>query len=224
MSNSNIAASIDSEFIRDKDPKKFVILWTTKFHKKLNKVMRNVDFETIKKDYPYTSFFMTNLIDYFYKYGKYKRDLIGKTDFLYRGLDKEFSFKEGNIYEENCFMSTSYDSSIAEGFAESKGNILVFDVNKLPYDIPFIIINRQLREHLNEREILFLPYSYILPKEINNRQAIRYFKAKLKKHSDITFFSAEYFSRLKYNYKIYSKEQMKGGSTEEQNIGYYDYS
>jgi hypothetical protein len=139
---------IDEDFRKDKSPHKYVILWSSKFYRLINVVMRNNPIEEVLKSTKYARRYIIKMVRYFFKYGLYKEDIIKRSPYLYRGTDKDF--KLSTEYVEKGFMSTSISLLVAQNFAgKNGGNIIVFNTKKLPKSTPFVSIA--------EKEILFLP-------------------------------------------------------------------
>ncbi len=62
MNDKVFAASIDKRFKKDKNPHKYVLLWTTKFYKYVNGCMRNKSVDDKKQDFPHAIYFIQNYI------------------------------------------------------------------------------------------------------------------------------------------------------------------
>jgi hypothetical protein len=151
--NSEIKCYFDEEFLKNTNPHKFIILWASKFHRTINKVMRNHLIQSKPKQHKYALFFIQKLIKYFFKHGMYKKDI--KFRFLYRGLSSDFVLRKQ--YHEDAFMSTSYDKAVAKTFAIDDGIVIKFEVDMLPNNVPFVIIDEHVADYLLESEFLFLP-------------------------------------------------------------------
>lgn len=145
----------DIDFRRYKSKHKYVLLWSTKFHRLINKILRTNAIDWILANLKYTRHYFKKMVLYFYSEGNYKHELQSKGLYLYRGLDKDFKIYDD--WRENGFMSTSLCKDVASSFAGKGGNILTFTIAKLPSDVPFVIIDEQLDDCLAEKEILFLP-------------------------------------------------------------------
>ncbi len=145
----------DEDFKHDKSKHKFVLLWSSKFYRIINKIIRLYPLEVVLSYTKYTKYFMKKMVQYFYDNGYYKTELLQRGKYLYRGLDKDFSVP--STYKEKTFMSTSLCHQVAQTFAGSGGNIITFSISKLPSDVPFIIIDENIDECLAEQEVLFLP-------------------------------------------------------------------
>jgi hypothetical protein len=171
-SNASVKAFLlDDDFREDKNPHKYIILWSSKFYRLINKVMRNHDISEILQRTKYIRRYITKMVKYFFKYGLYKDDLIKRSQKLYRGIDKDFEIPLE--YKESGFMSTTQSLSVAKSFAgKNGGNIIVFATNKLPTDTPFVRIDESIDEYLAEKEILFLPGTIKLKKSSNYIKAV----------------------------------------------------
>jgi len=146
---------LDVDFRSDRNKHKYVLLWTSKFYRLINRIVRAHTLQYVMKNAKYTRHFIKRMVAYFYENGVYKKDLQKMSSTLYRGLEKEFILD--SRYVDNGFMSTSFDLKIAKEFAGNDGNILEFKTNDLPGDVPFIILDDRIADHLHEKEVLFLP-------------------------------------------------------------------
>jgi hypothetical protein len=154
--NSNIKSFLtDDIFKNDKNKHKYIILWASKFYRLINNIMRKYELDTIMNNSKYTRRFVVKMTKYFFSYGVDAEYLKKKTDTLFRGFDKDFMVP--TCYEENGFMSTTFDLSVATRFSGASGNMVTFFVKDLPPDTPFVIIDDTIEEYLNEQEVLFLP-------------------------------------------------------------------
>jgi len=116
--------------------------------------MRKYALKYVLKNTIYTRYYLIKMVKYFFNYGVYKEGI--KSKFLYRGMNKEFQIS--NDYEENGFMSLTMSLCVAKDFTgKDGGNIICFNIKKLPEDTPFIIIDESINESLAEQEVLFLP-------------------------------------------------------------------
>lgn len=180
--NSNVKDKLSKEFKKDKDSNKFVKLWAAKLYLNITNIMRYVSPDEIISDYPYAFYFIHNLIDYFYKHGIYKRNLLeNKIQFLYRGIDSRFTPDDTHL--ENSFMSTTWKLKVAETFAQTNGTVCVYPVGQLPDDIPFVVIDSKMGEQFREEEILFLPGTF---HSILRDDLIPKFKTYILKHVRMT--------------------------------------
>ena len=222
MSNYSVKSILNNEFMKNTNPHKYAKLWASKFYKIIAKIMRNYDIVEIKNSYPYSFFYISNFIKYFYTHGYYKKDLLEhNVKYLYRGLTNDFKF--GNYFDENSFMSTSWKFKIAEGFAKSEGNILIFFLINLPDNLPFVIIDSNIAEELNESEIVFLPYGKIKTKLIQDEKIIKNLNSKLKKYNDIKYYNS-FFSCNLNKIKYYMDNKFSGGNkNKEKYIDFYSY-
>ena len=152
--DNNICNYLDRGFLTDKNPHKYTLLWASVFYRQINYIMRRVNTEIILKRFPCTTYYIVKYIRYFYKYGVTK-DRLPQISQLYRGLTNDFEIKKSFV--ENGFMSTSYDKTTAKKFAQDSGRIIIFPVELLPDDVPFVIINNTIADYLLEDEVLFLP-------------------------------------------------------------------
>jgi hypothetical protein len=180
--NSNVKDKMSRNFMRDTDTDtisakgtaepalaatpdgvalhgKFVKLWSAKLYLNITNIMRYVSPDEIICDYPYAFYFIHNLIEYFYKHGIYKKDLLtNNVKRLYRGIDSRFTMTDKHI--EPSFLSTTWKLKVAEQFAQTGGTICIYPVEHLPDDIPFVVIDKNLGEYFREEEILFLPGTF----------------------------------------------------------------
>jgi hypothetical protein len=145
---------LDADFKQDNNKHKYILLWSSKFYRIINKIMRKYPLDLILNDTKYTRHYIIKMIHYFFKYGIHKDKL--KDDYLYRGVDKDFLLDTN--YEEKGFMSTSLNRHVASG------NIMMFNVQKLPKNVPFVLIDDNIDQYLAEQEVLFLPGSIKLKK------------------------------------------------------------
>ena len=153
--NSHVKSFLlNEDFRKDKNRHKYVILWSSKFYRLINRIMRIYHLHDIMKT-KYTRHFVKRMIKYFFEYGLEINELLKKGSKLYRGLDKDFLITE--TYTENGFMSTSLSINVAKTFAGNGGNILMFDMVDLPSKTPFVIIDEDIDDGLLEKEVLFLP-------------------------------------------------------------------
>ena len=149
--NTNIANGMDELFMNNSNVHKYALLWASRFYTLLNNIMGNISHEVIINDYPNTLYFIKNYINYFGEYGVYKKDLeVLNIKQLYRGVSNNFIVQNINI--NNCFISTTWKHYVAQKFANHLGSIMIFKVDDLPSNIPFVVI-----DDLNEGEIVFLP-------------------------------------------------------------------
>jgi hypothetical protein len=95
------------------------------------------------------------LINFIYKNGLRKTDL--HVDRLYRGYSKTYSVRPEIL--EKGFISTTWDKVVAETFASGnpEGDIIYFVVNKLPVDVPLLIIDERYNPMFHENEVLMMP-------------------------------------------------------------------
>lgn len=162
---------VDDDFKRDKNPHKYVLLWSTKFYRLINNIMRAFPLEIVLRETKYTKYYVIKLVKYFIKHGVSKKEVMERSPLLYRGLDKDF--KIVNEYTEKGFMSTSMSLSIAEEFkGKHDGCILTFSTKKLPPNTPFLLIDESIAEHLAEQEVLFLPGKITLKKSSKDIKAV----------------------------------------------------
>ena len=162
---------IEDDFRNDKNQHKYILLWSTKFYRLFNKIMRNFGIDEIMKETKYTRRYIIKIVKYFFKYGLYKEDIMRKASQLYRGMDKDFELEAE--YNEDGFMSTSLSRLVAEGFAgKMGGNVIVFNTKKLPKGVPFAMIDESIDEYLAEKEILFLPGKITLKKSSTGIKAL----------------------------------------------------
>lgn len=130
-------------------------LWSSKFHRLINAVMRNVPLSIQFADYPNTVAYIRQLITYVHQYGKPKSDLSHQSQFIYRGTTIDFTIP--NSYDESGFMSTTFDLDVANRFAGPGGTILRFHIRDLPPEARFAEINDSVVELAFESEVLCLP-------------------------------------------------------------------
>jgi hypothetical protein len=179
----------DDNFRKNKEPKRYVVLWSSKFYRFINEIMRNKSFEEQEKDYPYIMFFIHNFIDYIFKNGISINELNKKHKYLYRGITNEYTLQ--NEFIENGFMSTSLDKDISKDFAKENGKLIVIQISTLSKDTKCLLIDESIEDYLHEKEILLLPgflkrttiyknnilgYSY----KMNNELINKYQNAKIK--------------------------------------------
>lgn len=156
---------MDEDFRSNTNKHKYIILWASKFHRLINRIMRRYPIEIIMKHTKYTRHFIKRMLQYFYTSGLNKTKLTKLGRHLYRGLTDEFTISKK--IQENGFMSTTLDYSVAKKFAGNTqgGNILEFSISKLPENTAFVLINEDVADHLHEREILLLPGNITINKK-----------------------------------------------------------
>jgi len=133
--------------------------------------MRNYDLDQIMKVTKYARRYIIKMVKSFFKYGLYREDIVKKSPYLYRGIDKDFELEDE--YIEKGFMYTSLDLEVAEGFAgKSGGHVISFNTKKLPKDVPFALIDEKIDEYLAEKEVLFLPGKIRLKKSSAGIKAV----------------------------------------------------
>lgn len=149
---------VDEDFKKNKNPHKYILLWSTKFYRLVNRIMRKYSLEDILNETKYTKRFLKKMVKYFFDHGIYKDDIIKKTHTLYRGVDKDFKISpDTSVFIEKGFMSTTLNVSVAENLSGKGGNVISFKTSRLPRNTPFIVIDDKIDEFLQEQEILFLP-------------------------------------------------------------------
>jgi len=130
---------------------KYVILWTSKFYRNVNKCMRDKNVDEQVSDFPHAVYFIKNYIEYFFKYGVHKNQI--QSNKLFRGYKLSGSVDSSH----NGFISTSRSISIAQHFAGKSGIVITFKTRHLPKDVPFVIITKDIVPHSSEDEVVFLP-------------------------------------------------------------------
>lgn len=148
--NSIIKATLKSKhFRKDSNEHKYAVLWASKFYRTINRIMRTKTFEEQVENCPYAIRYIKHFIDYFDKHGLTSEDLLSRTRsaVLYRGITASYPISQE--MQEDGFMSTS-KKHVAKSFA-GNGNVLSFDIKKLPRDARFA------EDYLMEYEVLFLP-------------------------------------------------------------------
>lgn len=216
--NNEVFGQLNTEFMENTNSHKYARLWTGKFHKLLNFILRDNDIEVIINKFPATLYFIQQFIKYFKKYGRYKSELQEKNiKYLFRGIARDNNYLEFNwgtqtvndnnikynndILNENSFLSTSKDIIIAEEFASKDGTLFIFNVNDLPDNIPFAKMDKNVADYLAENEILCLPYSTIYTEQITNKNHIKQINKYLKNKQINRFYKCTY----KPNYNKVSK-------------------
>lgn len=176
--NSNIAVYLEnSSYKNDKNKHKIIMLWASRFYKHINFVLRTYSYEEIAKDTIWAKQYTQEMIKYFYENGIYKNDLLDKNiDKLYRGYSKDFSLS--GSFDDTTFIATSLYKHTAATFADPNGNIIVFNVDQLPNDVPFVLIDDTIAEYLQEDEVLLLPGKISLENKDN------YIKATYRMNKD----------------------------------------
>lgn len=151
--NSDIKYYFDTDFMKNPNPHKYAVLWSSKFYRKINEIMRSVRAEVILKDYKYSRYFIKKFVRYFYSHGVQK-DRIG-CDIIYRGYNADFRLH--NVVADTGFIATSKLEHVAREFAGKKGRVICFDTRSLPHNVPYIVIDERVSDDLLEQEVLLLP-------------------------------------------------------------------
>ena len=91
---------IDKYFIKDKNPHKYALMYSSKCYIIINKTLRNNEINELMKSET-TSIFIIGFIKYFYEYGIYKETIVKKIKYLYRGLSSDFKYviEKGKMQE-----------------------------------------------------------------------------------------------------------------------------
>ena len=182
LSKDNVSVKaflIEEDFAKSKNSHKYVLLWSTKFYRFVNKILRNNDIEEVLNKTKYTKRYICKMVKYFFKYGLYKEAIINKATHLYRGIDKDFD--PPPLYTEQGFMATSISKLVSQNFAGKDGQIISFETKKLPKDTPFVLIDESIDRYLAEQEVLFLPGTIKLKQSSNSSTYIStYTKAYYK--------------------------------------------
>lgn len=161
---------VDPYYVEDDDPNKVILLWTSKFHKHLNNILRTYTFQKSFHDTIWTRKYLKELLSYFKANVKTKDWLIEKNiKILYRG-SKKFNFIVDNKYIDEGFIATTTEITTADDFAEKHGRIFCFDVKDLPNNCPFVYIDDAIADHLYEDEVLFLPGKITVNKNKDNEK------------------------------------------------------
>ena len=169
INNSVIKSFLTTKaFAKNTNAHKYAILWTSKFYRFINQVMRRHSFNVQQTSYPYAVRYIKHFIHYFDTFGITKSDL--KVATLFRGITADFT--PGASIVDTAFIATSTDLHIAQSFAGKKGMILTFRVSDLPQDIKFIQIDSSISSHLQESEILLLPGKVTISRESNTNYCI----------------------------------------------------
>lgn len=155
MDDIVFSSMLDKRFKRSKNPHKFAVIWTSKFHRAANKCMRFFTIDYQVANLPHAIYFIQNFIEYFFKYGVYVKDIKKDAQQLFRGYQAQFSFPENLL--DNGFISVSKDLNVAKKFAGEGGSIVTFKTKKLQIDVPFVKITREIVPYSNEEEYVFLP-------------------------------------------------------------------
>lgn len=155
--NSIIKATLKSKhFRKDSSVHKYAVLWASKFYRIINRIMRMKTFEEQVATCPYAIRYIKHFLKYFETHGVTSDQLSSKTrsTVLYRGLTAGYPISQE--MKEDGFMSTTYKKHVAKSFA-GNGNVLSFDIKKLPKNAKFAVIDQEIQDHLMEYEVLFLP-------------------------------------------------------------------
>lgn len=155
ITNVIVKSSLTKRFRRNTNPHKYAVLWSSKFYKTINHIMRNNDPHKIISQFKYSAYFIKAFIEYFYTHGSSANEIRKQTLKLYRGYDDQFKFSD--TIRDFGFIATSKKNSVAKEFAGDKGEVIRMKTEYLPDTVPYVIIDENISEHLREEEVLLLP-------------------------------------------------------------------
>jgi len=172
---------IDSNFIADPNPHKFPLLWSSKAHRGINRVLRFTSYADIVQNLHAARYFVSHFCYYFYQHGFYKHDIRQRgIRRLYRGVDDSVDmFQTSKDVKDSGFIATSWAKTIALDFAKDNGVVLKFNVDDLPDDTPYVIIDQSLADHLVEKEVLLMPGKLTIVKGSHKHFIVTYKPSKI---------------------------------------------
>lgn len=75
---------IDDDFRKTKDDHKYILLWSSKFHRLINRIMRKYDIMTLMKHSKYVKHFIMKIIKYFVAHGVFRSEVNKMSRYVYR--------------------------------------------------------------------------------------------------------------------------------------------